>query len=258
MLNKIKEILRYRELIANLVIRDLKVKYRNSILGYLWSLLDPLLTTLLFIVVFSVIVRIPVENYPVFLITAILPWGFLQGSLLGAVVSISDNANLIKKIYFPRQIFPLSIILSNLINFLLSLVVFLPLILLFKIKFGLSLLSLPLVILMQISLLGGSALIVSYLNVFFTDIAFILRFILNLWFYATPIFYPLKMVPPKFMGLYMLNPMTVIISIYRWAIIHTPLPEYKYIIIAAVFCFGLLLFSFLFFYKKENVMVKRV
>lgn len=258
MLHKIKEISSYRELIANLVIRDLKVKYRNSILGYLWSLLDPLLTTLLFIIIFRFIVRIQVENYPVFLITAILPWGFLNGSLMGAVVSISGNSSMIKKIYFPRQIFPLSIILSNLINFLLSLAVFIPLLLFLKITLGLSLLALPLVILMQMFLLGGFALMVSFLNVFFSDIAFILRFILNLWFYATPILYPLRMVPPKFMDLYMLNPMAVIVSIYRWAIMHTPLPEFKYIVTASIFSFGLLLLSFLFFYKNENAMVKRI
>jgi ABC-type polysaccharide/polyol phosphate export permease len=258
MWNKIREIFAYRELIANLVIRDLKVKYRNSILGYLWSLLDPLLTTLLFIVVFSIIVRIPVKNYPVFLITAILPWGFLQGSLLGAVESISGNANLIKKTYFPRQIFPLSSILSNTNNFVIILIVFLPLILFFNVKIGLSLAALPLVILLQLSLLGGLALFTSLLNAFFTDIAFALRFALNVWFYATPIFYPPTMVPQKLMKFYMLNPMAVIVSIYRWAIIHTPLPELKFIIIAAGISFGLFFSGFLFFKKKENTMIKRL
>ncbi len=258
MLNKIKEIIRHQELLLNLVIRDLKVKYRNSILGYFWSLLDPLLTTLLFIVVFSLIVRIQVENYPVFLITAILPWGFLNGSLMGAVVSISGNSNLIKKVYFPRQIFPFSIIISNLINFILGLAVFIPLLLFFKINLGLSLLALPLIIAVQMFLLAGLALIVSFLNVFFSDIAFILRFIINLWFYATPIFYPITMVPEKYMDFYMLNPMAVIVSFYRWAIMHTPLPDYKYILIACAFSVFLFFFSFLVFYKYENAMVKRV
>jgi lipopolysaccharide transport system permease protein len=94
--------------------------------------------------------------------------------------------------------------------------------------------------------------------VFFSDIAFILRFVINLWFYATPIFYPITMVPEKYMDFYMLNPMAVIVSFYRWAIMHTPLPDFKYIVIACAFSVFLFFFSFLFFYKYENAMVKRV
>jgi ABC-2 type transport system permease protein len=258
MLNKIKEIVKHRELLTNLVIRDLKVKYRNSILGYFWSLLDPLLTTLLFIVVFSFIVRIQVENYPVFLIAAILPWSFLNGSLMGAVVSISGNSNLIKKVYFPRQIFPFSIIISNLINFILGLAVFLPFLLFFKIKFDFSLLALPVIIILQVILLSGLALLVSYLNVFFSDIAFILRFIINLWFYATPIFYPITMVPEKYMNFYMLNPMAVIISLYRSVIIHTKIPSVNYISLAVIISLLIFFFGFVILQWKENDMVKLI
>jgi len=258
MFNKIKEIIRHRELLANLVIRDLKVKYRNSILGYLWSLLDPLLTVLLFVLVFHFIVRIKVENYPLFLITAILPWGFFHSSLNGAVVSISQNANLIKKVYFPREIFPISVILSNLINFLFGMLVFIPFIFFFKIKLSPSILFLPLVILIHIFFISGLALLVAHLNVFFNDIAFILKFVLNFWFYASPIFYPIEMVPDKFLNIYMLNPMASIIYAYRWVFIHSKLPDAKYLIMTACISFGTLLFGILFFKRRENIMIKRL
>ena len=258
MIGKIKEIVRYKELIKSLVIRDLKVKYKNSVLGYLWSLLDPLLTALLFIVIFSLIVRLQVENYPVFLLTALLPWGFFQASLLGAVVSISGNSNLIKKVYFPREIFPLSAILSNLINFCLSLLVFVPLILILRVKVSWALLWLPVVIVMQGLLIGGLSLFVAHLNVFFNDIAFLLKFALNFWFYATPIFYPLDMVPQRFLGIYLLNPMAVLVSIYRKVIMDLPLPPLRFIFIAVAISVTIMVGGFIFFHRRENVMVKRV
>ncbi|MFB0518651.1 MAG: ABC transporter permease [Acidobacteriota bacterium] len=258
MIAKIKEIFRYKDLIRNLVIRDLKVKYKNSVLGYLWSLVDPLLTALLFIIIFSIIVRLQVENYPVFLLTALLPWGFFQSSLLGAVISISGNSNLIKKVYFPREIFPLSSILSNLINFCLSLLVFVPLILILRVKLSWALLWLPVVIVVQVLFTGGLSLFVAHLNVFFNDIAFLLKFALNLLFYATPIFYPLEMVPQRFLGIYLLNPMAVLVSIYRKVIMNLPLPPLRFVFVAIALSMGIMVGGLIFFHRRENAMVKRV
>jgi len=258
MIKGIKELFRYRELLISLVIRDLKVKYKNSVLGYLWSLLDPLLTVLLFVVVFSIIVRIKVENYPLFLISAVLPWGLLQGSLNGAVISISGNANLVKKVYLPREIFPFSALLANLVNFLLSLVVFIPLIFIFGVKVSFSLLALPLIILLALILIGGIALLSASLNVFFNDVGFILKFVLNLWFYLSPVFYPVSFVPERFRELYLLNPMAVILSLYRFAILRMPPPGAREILISSAISLSLFVVGYLIFKRTENEMVKRL
>jgi ABC-type polysaccharide/polyol phosphate export permease len=258
MVKAIKEIFRYRELLFSLVIRDLKVKYKNSVLGYLWSLIDPLLTVLLFVVVFKIIVRIKVENYPIFLISAVLPWGLLQGSLNGAVVSISGNANLVKKVYLPRETFPFSVLISNLINFFLSLAVFIPIIFIFQVKITTAFLVLPLVVILQLILIGGIALLSASLNVFFNDVGFILKFVLSLWFYLSPVFYPISFVPERFRDLYLLNPMAVILSLYRFAILRMPPPGTRAIFIASAISLSLFIGGYLVFKRTENDMVKRL
>ncbi|MFN2219502.1 MAG: ABC transporter permease, partial [Anaerolineae bacterium] len=123
MIDRIRELYYYRELIRNLVIRDLKVRYKNSVLGILWSLLNPLLMTIVFTVVFTLMLRSDIPDYPVFFMCAYLPWSFLSDTVVGGTNSIVGNSHLIKKVYFPREVLPLSDVLSGLVNFLLALVV---------------------------------------------------------------------------------------------------------------------------------------
>ena len=123
----LREIWAYRDLLFNLVRRDLAVRYKRSVLGFLWSFLNPLLMMLVFFIVFQVVRPLQVRSYPLFVLAGLLPWNFLAGSLSGAARSITGNANLIDKVYFPRELLPLSVVLANLVNFLLSLLVFLPL-----------------------------------------------------------------------------------------------------------------------------------
>lgn len=230
--HSIREIFEYKELIKNLVVRDLKVRYKRSILGIFWALLEPLLLMILFTAVFSLLLRIQVEKYPVFVLCGILPWTFFSTSLSYSTGSIAENAPLIKKIYFPREILPLTVIISRLVNFLLSLALLFIFLIAFKIKFTYSLAYLPLILIVQLIFILGLSLFFSSLNTFYHDVSFILQFILFGWFYITPIFYPVSMVPAKYLSLYMLNPMAAIVHAYRNVLFSGIPPDFKHLFIA--------------------------
>ncbi len=220
MWKRLKEIYAFKNLVYNLVSRDLKVKYKGSILGFFWSLLNPLLMLIVYTIAFKYIIRIQVEKFPLFFLCAFLPWTFLNLSLSTSVSSIKDNANLVKKVYFPREILPLSVVLSNFVQFLLTFIILIPALLLFKIKLGLPLFFLPLIILFQLSFALGLSYILASLNVFFSDIRHLLEVFLQIWFWLTPIIYPLDLVPERFRSLYRLNPMVLFVESYRKSLLY--------------------------------------
>lgn len=230
----IKEIFAYKELIKNLVVRDLKVRYKRSMLGVFWALLEPLLLMILFTAVFSILLRIQVGKYPVFVLSGILPWSFFSTSLSYSAGSIAENASLIKKIYFPREILPLAVIISRLVNFLLSLGLLFIFLIAFKIKFTYSLVYLPLILIVQLIFILGLSLFFSSLNTFYHDVGFILQFILFGWFYITPIFYPVTMIPVKYLSLYMLNPMATIVHSYRNILFNGMPPDFNHLLITVI------------------------
>lgn len=221
-----RELWAYRDLLINLVNRDLAVRYKRSALGFLWSFLNPLLMMLVFSIVFMVVKPLSVRSYPLFVLAGLLPWMFLTGSLSGAARSITSNANLIDKVYFPREILPLSVVLANLVNFLLSLIVFLPLALALGANFSAWTLALPAIILVQLILVTGLSLIVAALNVYYRDTELVLDVALTAWFFLTPIFYELELLPNRFLGIdiwrlvYTLNPMATLVTDYRYIMLY--------------------------------------
>lgn len=215
MIDKLKEIYRYRFLVVSLVSRDLKVKYKGSVLGFFWSLLNPLVMLAVYTVAFKYIIRVRVENFPVFFLCAFLPWSFLASSLSMSVGSIKDNGSLVKKVYFPREVLPLSIVLSSLVQFLLTFLILIPALLLFKIDLGLPLLFLPILILFQTGFILGLSFFFSAFNVFFSDVKHLLEIFLQIWFWLTPIIYPISFVPERFQSLYRLNPAVLFVEGYR-------------------------------------------
>jgi lipopolysaccharide transport system permease protein len=226
MIRRFSELYSYRELIRNLVVRDLKVRYKNSALGVLWSLLNPLLMTLVFSVVFTVMLpNNQVEHFPVFFLCGFLPWSFLSASLIGGTGSIVSNSNLIKKVYFPREILPVSGVLSNLVNFLVALVVLFGMIFVFQIRLTPAVLMLPLIILAQVMFVTGMVLLLSTANVFYRDTQHILEIVMQAWFFITPIFYPITILPKEkvLLGLTVdvqlwlrrLNPMASLVASYQ-------------------------------------------
>jgi ABC-type polysaccharide/polyol phosphate export permease len=210
------ELLRYRGLVRNLVARDLKVRYRNSILGFLWCLLNPLMMMGVFTVVFTVLMRSEVRNFPVFVLVGILAWNFHATAVTGAIGSIVHNSQLVMKIYFPREVLPLSTVLSNAVNFVLALVALFGVILAFRVQLGASLVYLPVIFFTQVIFASGIALFLSALTVFFRDVEIIMEAVMLAWFFLTPIFYRMEDLAPNYYRImYIANPMASIVSAYR-------------------------------------------
>ena len=216
MFANIKKLFSYRELLYSLTRKELKVKYRGSVLGFFWSLLNPILTMLVYSFVFSIVLRGGVEEFAIFLICALLPFNFLQNSVNQGTGSIISNSNLVNKIYFPREILPLSIVFSNLINFFLELIALFAVLAFMGYKFYLFLYILPVLVFIQIFLVTGMTLLVSALNVFFRDLQHLITIVMMVWFFGTPIIYPLSMVPERFQPyIKFINPMTIYAAYYR-------------------------------------------
>lgn len=258
MIAKLIEIARYRELIQCLVVRDLKVRYHGSVLGFFWSLLHPLLMMVLYTVVFSVFLRIEVEHYPLFLISALLPWNFFVAGLNQGSQSLVGNAHFIQKFYCPRELFPLTSILSHSILLFNSLVMIIPFILFYKGEISPSFLLLPVVIFIQLIFGLGLSLILSCLQVFYRDVIHILELFLLFWFFLTPILYPLSMVPEKLQPLFYLNPMFLMVNLYRSILYEGAFPGFSAFLIVAIVAVGTLVIGWKVFLSREQFIVKEL
>jgi lipopolysaccharide transport system permease protein len=221
----ITELVQYRELIRNLVARDLKVRYRNSFLGFAWCLLNPLLMMAVFTVVFTVLMKSNIPNFPVFILIGLLAWNLNTTSVMGAVNSIVGNSGLVMKVYFPREILPVSVVLSNTVNFLLALIVLFAMIFVFGINLSASILFLPIILIVQLTFSLGLALFLSALTVFYRDVGIIMETLILAWFFLTPVFYRMEDLIPQYARLmYIANPMASIISAYRDVLYHGGMP----------------------------------
>ena len=260
MLRSILEIFRYSELIKTLVAKDLRVRYTNSVLGYAWTWLDPVMSMFTFILVFDIMLSIKVEHFPVFLLSGLIPWTFFSSSVISSVGSILNNAGLIKRVYYPREIFPLTIILSDGINMLFSLLLLIPVVLAFGLQITPKLLLLPIPTIFLFILTFGISLIVSSINVFLRDMSYIAPFVIRLWFFVTPIFYTIDgHIPDKYVNIYiLLNPMAVIISLYRTSLMNYSFPPVQHMLLAFSTCLLVFIIGYEFFKKIEDTMVKRI
>jgi ABC-type polysaccharide/polyol phosphate export permease len=192
-----RELLRYRALVRNLVLKDLKLKYRDSLLGFLWSLMNPLLMLSVYTLAFEYVLRVQMEDYPYFLLVALLPWQFFASSAQAATLSISGNAPLIQKVSFPREVLPISTVLFGLAQLLLALGVLLPAALLaFDRPLPWTAALLPLLLLLHLAFTLGAAFLLSTLATFFRDVVHLTEVALVLLFWLTPILYPISMAPP--------------------------------------------------------------
>lgn len=223
MIGELRELFRYRDLLVQLVARDLKVRYKNSVLGFFWSLLNPLVQVATITIIFKYVMPLGIPNYSAYLLVAFLPWTFFQMSLMDASQSVLAHHDLLKKVYFPREVLPLSMVISNLIHFLLALCVFLIYLLVLGTPIVKTWLLLPALVAIEFLLVLGLSFFVSCLNVFYEDIKYIVSVLLNIFFYLTPIIYMSEMVykqlPARgkdaFFALYQLNPLNAIIIAFR-------------------------------------------
>jgi len=223
---QIAEIYLYREMLRNLVARELRARYKGSVLGFLWTFFNPLFMLVVYSAVFSHVMRVQVENYAMFLFVALLPWNYLAQSVQQAAASLVQNAGLVKKIYFPRAVLPLSVVLANLFNYLFGLGILIPALLAFKIRLTPALLAFPAVLLVQTLLVAALALLVAVGNVYFRDLEHIVGIALMAWFFLTPVLYPLEAIPAEVRGYFLLNPMTPIVDAYRALFFHGAWPDW--------------------------------
>ena len=268
MINRLAELYSYRELIKNLVIRDLKVRYKNSVLGILWSLLNPLLMTIVFTVVFTLMLRSDQPDYPVFFMCAYLPWSFLSETVVGGTNSIVGNAHLIKKVYFPREVLPLSEVLSGLVNFLLAMIVLFGMILVFQVNLTASILLLPIVVVAQILFILGMVFFLSTANVFYRDTQHIMQVVMQAWFFLTPIFYPIDIIPQNatVLGLSInlqlwvrrLNPMASLIASYRDILFRGAVPGFDFLLRTVVTCLAIFFIGYFIFCRYSHTFGEEV
>lgn len=237
----LKELYAYREMIFSLVRRDLRGRYKGSILGFLWTFLNPLLQLCVYTLVFSVIMRNDIEDYYLFLFVALIPWIFFSTCLSGGASCILSQQDMVKKIYFPREVLPVAFTTSQFINMLLSFVVVFAALLVSGRGFNPSaLLCLPLIMLVEYILALGFAMICSAITVYIRDMEYILAIVTMAWQYMTPILYPVDWVPEELLGIFYLNPMTPVIVAYRDILYYKQIPELGTLVHAAVFGIALL------------------
>ena len=252
-MNVFKELYQYRELLKTNVKKDIRGKYKASFLGVLWSFINPLLQVLVYAIVFPYIMKVQTENYLIFLICGIIPWTWFISCVSGGASCITNNSNLIKKVHFPREILPISMVTSGMINFLISCLI----ILIFVIGSGLGiswhLIFLPLIVVIQYVISLSLAFIVSAINVYIRDTEYAVAFILNLAFYATPVLYSIDMFQGSWISwLFKLNPMAHLINAYRDIFYVHRIPQLTNLFMWLVLGLGLLCISYKIFKKLEK------
>lgn len=246
-------IYRYREMIFSLVRRELRGRYKASFLGFLWTFVNPFLQLLVYTLVFSVIMRSGIEKYYLFLFVALIPWIFFSSSVSVGATCIVNQSSMVTKIYFPREVLPISFVTSQFVSMLLSFVVVLLVVLLSGL--GLVWTLLPMLIpimLLEYCLALGITLIVSALTVYFRDLEYITGIVVMAWQFMTPVMYSVDMVPENLRGIFMLNPMTSIIRAYRDILYYQQMPEMNTLLLSVGMAIGFLLLGILVFGKLEK------
>ncbi len=224
----VQELYNYRHMLFSLVRKDLRVRYKGSFLGFLWTFLNPLLQLFVYYTIFSIIMRTDIENYAMYLFIGLVPWMFFSTSILESTTSIINNTNLIKKIYFPRLLLPISVASSAFMNMVYTMVVVIISVIVSGVGISQYIVFLPLIMIMHYLMVIGGCLLAASLNVYFRDLQHILNIIMMMWFYFTPIIYDMKMIPDDLVWAFQLNPMTVVIQSYRDVLFYGNFPDLKH------------------------------
>lgn len=253
MINELKKLPAFRELIINFAIREIKAKYKQAALGVSWAVLQPLLQIVIMTLVFSVFARVPSEGipYPLFLFTCLLPWLFFAGALNRGTTALTNQAGLITKIYFPRE----SLVIAGLIASLVDFAIAASLYVLMLIYYGVSLspyalMAIPIFV-AQTILVFGLMLLLAPLNAFYRDVSQLMPVLIQFWQYLTPIMYPMKMVPERYQALYSLNPMVGIMEGYRSVLLRHEMPDLTLLAYAYGVGIVLLIFGYSQFKRVE-------
>lgn len=252
-MNLFKNLYQYRELLKSNVKKEIRGKYKGSFLGIMWSFINPLLSVLVYAIVFPLILKNPQPNYVVFLIVGIIPWNFFVTVMNQGVNTVVINGNIIKKVYFPREILPISVVTSGLVNFFISCLIILGFIVFGGMSLSPVMLLAPIIAIVQFMLLLGLLFAFSAINVYIRDVEYIVNFIMTLLFYATPILYSSELFKnTAFEWIMNINPLAHIINAYRSVFYYQQLPNFISLSIVAVLSLGILIIGYSIFKKLEK------
>ena len=253
-----KDLYKYRELLRTSVKKEIRGKYKGAWLGVLWSYLNPILMLIVYSFVFSKIMKIEIENYSMFLFTALIPWTFFTVSISQGSLSTVANGNLMKKVYFPREIIPISSVTANSVNFLISSLIVLVSLIVSGVGLSAYALFFPLILVIQYILILGITFITSSLTVYARDLEHIISVFLMALFYATPIVYSLDMIPDQYKFIMNLNPMAPIIQGYRDILFYQKLPNFGSLGIVFAISTIILLIGYVLFKRFEKNFVEEL
>jgi len=258
MIERLTQLYRFRALIQILVLRELKARYRGTLLGFLWSFVNPLILMMIYVLVFSIYMRIDMRNYPVYLLCGILPWAWFSSSLIEATHSIVANGGLIKKVYLPSEIFPLVPIGSNMAHYLLSIPILFVFLFIYGVPLSWTILFFPVILVVQIIFTYSLALFFSSLAVLFRDLFHIVPNLLTIWFFITPIFYSESTVPEKYRLLVDLNPMAQLIMAHQAVLFYDKPPSIAGLTVLAGLSCLLLALGLSFFEARKDLFAEEV
>lgn len=251
---KLGELWNYRELLYFLIWRDVKVRYKQTAIGAAWAVLQPFLTMVIFGLVFKKFANVPSDGLPyaVFAYTALLPWSLFSGAVNRSSTSIVGQASIISKVYFPRVIVPLSATLSGLVDFAVAFLLLIGMMIWYGVFPGWGLLALPLFLLLAVTTALAVGLWLSALNVQYRDVTHAVPFLIQTWLFASPIAYPISVVPERWRLLYSLNPLAGVVEGFRWALLGKESPNFGVIAISALVVIALLLSGLIYFQRMER------
>ena len=253
MITQAQQLLKTRDLVWAWTVRTLRGRYQQSALGWFWAIVQPVATVAIFSLVFTRIVPVDTSGVPyiLFSYTAVVPWTLLSSAITDMAMSLVSNMNLVGKIYFPREALPIATLLARLVDFGISFILLIILVIFYRLPISpLGLLYLPLILLIQLALILGLGIGAAAMNVFYRDVDPLLKLIIQIWFYASPILYPVSLVPEKWRTLYFLNPMAGIIAAYRDVLIYNRVPG-DYLLPAAIVSLVILVGGYWFFKRVE-------
>jgi lipopolysaccharide transport system permease protein len=250
----LRELWRYRELLYFLAWRDVMVRYKQTVIGAGWAILQPFLTMIVFSIIFGELLRVPTDGvpYPVFAYAALVPWNFFAAALTRSGNSLVADANLITKIYFPRLILPFSAAISLILDFAIAFVILLLLLLFYHIVPGVAVLTLPLFLLFAFITAVACGLWLSAVNIKYRDVAYTVPFLTQFWLFVTPVAYPSTIIPERWRVLYGLNPMAGVVEGFRWALLGQENLAWDLVFVSVLVVLALLISGLFYFRRTEH------
>ena len=250
----LREFWRYRELLYFLAWRDIKVRYKQTVIGMAWAVLQPFLTMVVFSIIFGALLRVPSDGvpYPVFSYAALLPWNFFAGALTRSGNSLIADANLISKVYFPRLILPLSAVMSLVLDFAVAFVILLLLMLFYHIVPGVAVVTLPLFLLLALMTALACGVWLSAVNIKYRDVAYVIPFLTQFWLFVTPVAYPSTVIPEPWRVFYGLNPMAGVVEGFRWALLGQENLAWELVFVSVLVVLALFISGLFYFRRMEH------